>query len=274
MAGSSVFAVVAVVAVLLALHLWPAICECVSRPLLYPGAAGVHAPAPSQGSQIMVGDGICVLVAGRLDAGADTPVVLYSRGNAEAADADAMQRVAARLGAVVTWDYPGYGRSLHAGKPSEASVLRGADAVADFVRQQGVADDRLLLVGRSLGSGPAVHLAATRPTVRGLLLMAAFTSVVDVAFPGRRGRGLLGWDVYRNEATIGRVACPVTIFHGALDNVVPVEHGQRLAAACAACTQARVRVLEGAGHNDLNLLTCLQAVLSVSAETGRERGTS
>ena len=62
---------------------------------------------------------------------------------------------------VMAYDYSGYGTS--GGKPSERAARLNAEAAYDYlVRKRGIAPERIIIWGRSVGSGPSVHLAATR----------------------------------------------------------------------------------------------------------------
>jgi len=82
--------------------------------------------------------------------------------------------------------------------------------------------------GRSIGSGPAVHLAHLHP-VGGLVLVSAFTSIKAVV---RGVAGSLGEALVRqrfdNLAKMQAVACPVLLIHGDEDELVPVDHARQL----------------------------------------------
>ena len=71
--------------------------------------------------------------------------------------------------------YRGYGGSE--GSPSEAALRADARALHAHVAERHSA---VTVVGRSLGTGPAVHLAATRPVQR-LVLLVPFDSLLAVA---------------------------------------------------------------------------------------------
>ncbi|HEU0051965.1 MAG TPA: alpha/beta hydrolase, partial [Longimicrobium sp.] len=148
---------------------------------------------------------------------------------------------------VLAWDYRGYGRST--GKPGERATYRDAEAAyAYLTRELGVAPERVIVHGRSLGGGPAAYLAATNP-VGGLVLESTFTSIFAVV-PGVR---LFPFDRFRTGARLGRVRTPVLVIHGTEDEVVPFAHGRALLDR-APGRKAHLWV-EGAGHNDLMLVT-------------------
>jgi fermentation-respiration switch protein FrsA (DUF1100 family) len=108
---------------------------------------------------------------------------------------------------------------------------------------------RIVPWGESLGSGVAVALAAQRPVAR-LILESPYTSIADLAaaiywfVPVRH----LIKDPFRSDARIGDVTAPVLVLHGARDNVVPIEYGERLYALIK--TPKRFVRLADAGHND------------------------
>lgn len=147
-------------------------------------------------------------------------------------------------------DPRGYGAS--AGSPSEAGWHADGAAALAWLGAQGVAPERVVLVGVSIGSGIAVPLAARAP-VRGLILEGAFTSLADMAqahYPFLPC-GLLLKDRYDNLAAAPRVTCPVLLLHGVEDRIVPAPHAERLARAFP--TPPTLHQVPGFGHNDLGL---------------------
>lgn len=86
----------------------------------------------------------------------------------------------------------------------------------------------MFLMGRSLGSGPACCLASKYP-VAGLVLISAFTSVLDVASEhfGFFGKLLLK-NRFDNLENIKKVKCPTLIIHGTEDSLVPFSHAKQL----------------------------------------------
>jgi fermentation-respiration switch protein FrsA (DUF1100 family) len=180
----------------------------------------------------------------------DKPVVLYFHGNGGALDlrAERFARIVADGTGLVALSYRGYGGST--GRPSEAGLLRDAQAVYAFAAARYPAE-RLVLFGESLGSGVAVALAAEHQVGK-VVLEAPFTSAADVgaaAYPFLPVR-LLMHDQFRSDERIGKVTAPVLVLHGARDTVVPIAYGERLYALIGA-PKKFVRFPEG-HHSDLD----------------------
>lgn len=174
------------------------------------------------------------------------PVVLLAHGNAELIDTTAPFFVhVAELGcALLAVEYPGYGRS--AGSPSQASIAAVFDVAYDrLIARPEVDPDKVLLFGRSLGSGVVADLSLRRPSAA-LVLQSPFTHVgafaADMLLPP-----FLVRDPFDNRAAVAAYAGPVLVIHGEEDDIVPVQHGRTLAALAA---HGRLE-LHAAGHNDL-----------------------
>jgi hypothetical protein len=132
--------------------------------------------------------------------------------------------------ALLVVDYPGYGAS--GGRASEAGIYEAGDLAYEMIaRRPDVDSHRIYVYGRSLGSAVATRVAAEHE-VAGLILESPFTSARDMAARHYRifPRGLVRLKL-DNLETIKRVRCPVLIFHGTADRLVPIEMGRRLAAA-------------------------------------------
>ncbi len=121
----------------------------------------------------------------------------------------------------------GYGAST--GAPTEAGLLRDAEAAYAEARGRGYAPDRLVLMGESLGTGVATMLAA-RHGASALVLDSPYDSIVEVA--GKRFPmfpvGLVLQDVYRADEAIGRVKAPILMVVGEDDVITPAANARKL----------------------------------------------
>ena len=157
-------------------------------------------------------------------------VVLFCHGNAGNIThrADIIRALHDRVGvSVLVFDYRGYGKSE--GKPDEPGVLADARAARTWLAQKaGVAENRIVLMGESLGGAVAVDLAADG--ARALILENTFSSMPDVAafhYPWVPVR-LLMRTQFNSAAKIRAYHGPLYQSHGDRDSIVPLEFAKRL----------------------------------------------
>jgi fermentation-respiration switch protein FrsA (DUF1100 family) len=177
--------------------------------------------------------------------------VLYCHGNGGnvACWADAARTLHDRVGAsVMLFDYRGYGRSE--GKPSEPGVLADARAARAWLAQrEGIAENQIVLMGRSLGGAVAVDLAAA-DGARALVLESTFTSIPDVAqtmFPLLPVH-LLMQTQFNSAKKIANYHGPLLQSHGTADRLIPYSIGARL--FHAANEPKLIFTIPGGDHND------------------------
>ena len=157
------------------------------------------------------------------------PTILYFHGNAGNL-ADRAERVRRFMGqgwGVYMMAYRGYGGST--GSPSETANVADARLAYGALVLEGVAPERIVIYGESLGTGVAARLAVERPAA-GVVLEAPFTSVADVgarAYPFLPVRLLLK-DRYETSAYIPQIRMPLLILHGERDRTIPVAMGREL----------------------------------------------
>jgi hypothetical protein len=178
--------------------------------------------------------------------------ILYCHGNGEhiALNADLALLLRDKLQAsVFLFDYRGYGHSQ--GRPDEAGcVADGSAAQLWLARRVGVRPDQLVLMGRSLGGGVAVALAAQNGA-RALILECTFPSMPDAAaihYPWLPVRWVMD-NRYDCISQIRKYKGPVLQSHGTEDDLVPLGLGRRLFAAVPGGPK-RWMELKGFGHND------------------------
>ena len=194
--------------------------------------------------------------------------VLYAHGNAEDLGhvAPWLEELRRAGFAVLAFDYRGYGLST-GGPASAAGATSDMEAVYHHaVNTLKIPSSRLVLYGRSVGSGPATDLAARVP-IGGLVLESAFVS----AFRVLTKVSLLPFDRFHNLRHIRRVHVPVLVVHGTDDEVIPVSHGRRLYEAAGEPKQALW--IDGAHHNDVPFVAGTR-YWSTLAAFGRQVGTA
>ena len=167
-------------------------------------------------------------------------------------------------------DHRGYGRSQ--GRPTQANLE--ADGLAAFdhlTRNIGIAPERVIVHGQSLGSFIAGHVAANRPT-GGAVLESSATTAEDWADANRRGLMRLLVRVEIDETLRGRgnltnmtrIDEPLLILVGQNDRTTPPPLSQALyAASPLPAARKRLAIVPGADHN--NVMTRPQAIAAYRA---------
>ncbi len=141
-------------------------------------------------------------------------------------------------------DYRGFGKS-EGTLASEANMTEDFQAAYDYLKQF-YAEDKIILAGYSLGSGPVSYLAAHN-TPRSVVLVAPYTSLTDMKneffwmFPDF----LLRYEM-NNRRHLAQSTAPVYILHGNEDELIPLEMGKEL----SAIDPDRIRLVEldGTSH--------------------------
>ena len=174
--------------------------------------------------------------------------LLYFGGNAEDVGAS-IGTFADRLPGHSLYfvNYRGYGGST--GQPSERVLVDDAVALYDRLHARHA---EISVLGRSLGSGVAVQLAAERDIER-LVLVTPFDSMVGVARAhfGWLPVGLLMLDRYDSASRAPAISAEALVVIAEEDEVIPRARSEALVDAFPA--RPRVVVLEGARHNEIDL---------------------
>ena len=189
------------------------------------------------------------------------PVIVYFHGNGGHIGyrAERLLRFAREGYGVLMPEYRGYGGNP--GAPSETGFYADGRAAAGFLDREGVAPNRLVLYGESLGSGVAVALAVQHE-IGALILEAPPTSVAEVAqcpFPYVPASRMVT-DRFDSLSRIGHVRAPILVLHGERDRVVPVRYGRALLDAAPEPKEAWFSA--EAGHEDLARFGAVDVVVA------------
>jgi pimeloyl-ACP methyl ester carboxylesterase len=174
------------------------------------------------------------------------PLVIYFGGNAE--EVSWMIPEALTRAPGVAWllvSYRGYGGSE--GVPSEAALTADALQWYDHAASE-LKPESIFVFGRSLGSGPAVFLAAGRK-VAGAILVTPFDSLSAVA---KRHYWYLPVDWmlkhrFDSDLLAPKLGVPLLCLIATRDEVIPPAHGERLFDAWGG--PKKKVLLQDAGHN-------------------------
>jgi len=134
---------------------------------------------------------------------------------------------------VLAVEYPGYGIC-----PGSHCDERGAteNATIAFRFAHEVLRwplGHIILLGRSVGTGPAVALAVEN-LVGGLVLVSPFLSVREACRERLGPVANLITERFPNQERMPFVRCPCLVIHGLMDKMVPPRHGEELYKLCSA----------------------------------------
>lgn len=177
----------------------------------------------------------------------ERPALIYYGGNGEelSGSIDNLRALGDYNHVIV--NYRGYGRS--SGSPTEKTLKSDALFILDSLESQGkISLENSFILGRSLGSAIAVHVAANRRT-KGLILVSPFDSIEAIAsdlyffLPVR----WLIRNPFRSIDYVDRIAVPTLIIKAETDEVVPLRYSDALISAWK--YELEVVQLEGTSHN-------------------------
>ncbi len=187
----------------------------------------------------------------------DGPVILFFHGNGEIAnDYDELGRVYTQMGIhFFVVDYRGYGSST--GSSSVTAMMNDCHGVLSYLmsykKRKGY-NGPVCLMGRSLGSAPAIELAANRTSdISCLIIESGFAT----AGPLLKTLGVriekIGYDEHSGFENIDKIKTfskPCLVIHAQYDHIIPFSDGQALFDACGS-TQKFFLEVKDANHNDI-----------------------
>lgn len=149
---------------------------------------------------------------------------------------------------VLMVDYRGFGKST--GRRSQKAIKRDLQEVYNKIKEQ-TTEDRIILYGRSLGSGFAAKLASmNNPKL--LILDAPYYSLAKVAAryaPFMPLSVLIKYPLPTYK-WLKYVKCPIHIIHGTNDKLIPYKTSVKLSQVNPKLT--KLHSVIGGGHKNLN----------------------
>ncbi|MDY6916654.1 MAG: alpha/beta hydrolase [Chloroflexota bacterium] len=186
--------------------------------------------------------------------------VLYFHGNGEvASDYDHIAPLFNQIGVnLFVADYRGYGSSE--GRPTFSAMMKDAHPIFDRFGQMLTGEGYTggaFVMGRSLGSAPAIELASTRQgDIKGLIIESGFATVgrlMDLVGVAPEALGLDRATLSFNAGRVRSVTIPTLIIHGEYDNLIPLQHGLDLYENSGS-SEKKLLIIPSATHNDIFLV--------------------
>ncbi len=190
--------------------------------------------------------------------GKEAPSILYFHGNGETvASHDWIAPFYNQRGInLFVADYRGYGSSN--GKPTISNMIADAYTIfsgfKEIIEKEGFRES-LFIMGRSLGSMPAIELAFNyQDEIWGLLIESGaannFRRLWNYLGITEKGDALSEESLFLNKVKIRNVHKPTLIIHGEYDGIIAVEEGKELYQNSGA-REKRILIIPGADHNDI-----------------------
>lgn len=159
---------------------------------------------------------------------APMPLIIYFGGNAEEVSHLISKRAYFKHCAVALVNYRGYGQS--SGSPSEKTMFSDALEVYDQLKNlRGIDASRIIILGRSIGTGVATYLASERP-VKATVLITPYESMIAVAqekYPFVPIRLLINHP-FESQKYAAKITTPVLALIARNDAVIPRQHAYNL----------------------------------------------
>ena len=149
---------------------------------------------------------------------------------------------------VLYLDYREYGKS--GGKiKSESQLVSDAQLAYDYLREY-FPENQIIVSGTSMGTGMATQVAAQNSPAK-LLLNSPYFSLKSLV---REKVKIIPNTIikYKFDTAfhLEKVKCPIVIFHGNVDTLIPIKHSQKLKAKYP---EIELNTLNNSAHNDITL---------------------
>ena len=176
-------------------------------------------------------------------------LVIYYGGNAEdiyynIPDFQKLEGIATLL-----VNYRGYG--LSNGKASEKNLFSDAIAIYDNIFST-YHPEKIITLGRSLGSGVATYLASQRK-IDGVILVTPYDSVLNMAkekFPFLPISIMLRHK-FDSLKYVKKIKCPILVLYGGNDSVIPNRRTENLIKNIEG--HKKIVLIKEADHNNINI---------------------
>jgi fermentation-respiration switch protein FrsA (DUF1100 family) len=187
----------------------------------------------------------------------EAATIFYFHGNGEiASDYDYVAPLYNKIGLnLFVADYRGYGMSH--GKPTATALIKDAHFLLHgFIKVLGELRYKgdIIIMGRSLGSVPALEIAAHyQDRLTGLIIESGFSNTMTfidcLGFAGLFA-GVKNFKGFGNGEKIKAVSIPTLVIHAEEDMLIPISEGRELY-DLSGSTRKKLVIIPEAGHNDI-----------------------
>jgi len=190
----------------------------------------------------------------------DSPNILFFHGNGEiVSDYDDLAPIYHQHGInFIASDYRGYGKS--SGTPTASAMLKDAHVVLkyvlDWLNNNGYVGP-IVIMGRSLGSAPALEIASKFSNdIGGLIIESGFASTVKLltrlGIPAAQ-MGIREQHGFNNLQKISFFMKHTLIIHAQHDLIIPISDAENLQSYCGARSK-QFQMVPNADHNNIIMM--------------------
>ena len=121
------------------------------------------------------------------------------------------------------------GFSGNKGKPTEMGLYQDAKSALNWLKNQKINDDQIIIYGESLGTAISIEVAQNREFA-GIILESPFTSMVEAGkfYYPYLPVSLLLKDRYETIKKLENINSPILVMHGKKDKIVPFHMGKQV----------------------------------------------
>jgi len=162
---------------------------------------------------------------------------------------------------VLVADYRGFGKSGGEMR-GQKTMYKDAESIYDYAISLGYAPENIILYGYSMGTAPALHLAAIRPAKK-LILESPYSSIKEIAWVGKKAPSY----PFNNKEKARWVTVPALILHGTRDTVLTPDHAQRVFENLGA-EKKELQLINGGGHGNLKAMPEVNSAIKKFIHSG------
>ena len=149
---------------------------------------------------------------------------------------------------VIIVEYPGY--SIYKSDKSAEVICENSLIVYSFIKQKFKArDEDIFVVGRSLGTGPAIYLSS-KEKPKSLILISPFKSIKSVT---NAFFSFFLLDIFKSIDIINKVSSPILFIHGLNDPLIDFSHSEELIAKAGKNGEDDIVLNPHMTHNDFDV---------------------
>ncbi len=145
---------------------------------------------------------------------------------------------------VLVYDYRGFGKSD--GQPNgQKQMYDDAEKVYDYAISRGFKPGNIILYGYSMGTGLAAHIATVKQA-KDLILESPYSSLAEMSWVGDKAPSYQ----FDTKQKAKNIDIPTLLIHGDKDNVISIDHSQRIFNNLKTLKK-KIVIIQGGGHGDL-----------------------